>query len=62
MLFEILSRETDYQLKVLPANIGEFVFQKSANPENVLFAVLLYFYYSNPWAPRVATEYQKRVG
>lgn len=62
MLFEILSRETDYQLKVFPANIGEFVFQKSANPENVLFTVLLYFYYSNPWAPRVAREHQKWVG
>lgn len=37
MLFEILSRQTDHQLKVLPANIGEFVLQKSANPENILF-------------------------
>lgn len=59
MLCEILSRQTDHQLKVLPANIGDFVFQKSANPENVLFTVLLYFYYPNPWASRVARKYQK---
>lgn len=42
MLFEILSRQTDHQLKVLPANIGEFVFQKSANPENVLFSLAIF--------------------
>lgn len=54
MLFEILSRQTDHELKMLPANIEEFVFQRSANPENVLFTVLLYFYYSNPWAAKLA--------
>lgn len=47
MVFEILSRE-NCQPKVLLVSIGKLIFQKSANPANVLVIVLLSCYISVP--------------